>query len=66
MLDNGKQDIYAPTLIFILNGEIIYYDNETSIMNGDIETEEYWTMEKRMNKEAELKISLSNFLKDNS
>ena len=66
ILDNGKQDIYAPTLIFVLNGEIIYYDNETAIMNGDIETEEYWTMEKRMNKERELMISLSNFIKDNS
>lgn len=41
-LDNGKQDIYAPTLIIVKNGEIIAYDNETAFNIGNITPEEYW------------------------
>ncbi len=42
-LDDDKKDIYAPTLVIVKNGEIIAFDSETSIMQGNIKPENYWT-----------------------
>ena len=41
-LDDGGQEIYAPTLVIVKNGKIIAYDNETAINKGTITPEEYW------------------------
>ena len=41
-LDDGSQDIHAPTLIIIKDGNIIGFDQETAFMLGNTEPEEYW------------------------
>lgn len=41
-LDDGTQNIYAPTLIIIKNGKIIAFDNETAINIGNISPVDYW------------------------
>lgn len=41
-LDDGTQNIYAPTLIIIKNGKIIAFDNETAINIGNINPDDYW------------------------
>ncbi len=58
--DNNDQDIYAPTLIIVKNGTIIYFDNETSIRNGNIKPADYWT---DLNKSAKLR-TLKNALQE--
>jgi hypothetical protein len=40
--DEGKKNIYAPSLLVIKDSKIIYFDNETSINQGDITPEVYW------------------------
>ena len=42
-LDDGSQEIFAPTLIIIKNGKIIAYDAETSLTQGNINPDDYWT-----------------------
>ncbi|MDE5539015.1 MAG: hypothetical protein K2J20_00840, partial [Bacilli bacterium] len=41
-LDTGKQELYAPTLVMVKDGEIVAYDDETSINIGSITPEVYW------------------------
>ncbi len=41
-LDDGTQEIFAPTLVIVKNGSIIGYDNETAFMTGNINPEDYW------------------------
>lgn len=41
-LDTGKQDILAPSLLIIKNGQIIYFDDETSIISGNVSPDDYW------------------------
>lgn len=41
-LDDGSQDIYAPSLAIIKDGKVVAYDNETAFINGTISPEDYW------------------------
>ena len=41
-LDDGSQEIYAPTLIIIKDGNIIGFDQETAFTKGNVDPEEYW------------------------
>lgn len=49
MYDNeGNKRIYVPDITFMLNGEIIGHDNETSVVTeADGTPEEYWTEQKK-------------------
>ncbi len=40
--DDNTQDIYAPTLVIIKNGQVIAYDNETAFPIGSISPDDYW------------------------
>ena len=44
--EEGNERIFVPDVTFILNGEIIGHDNETSVITEDITPEEYWTSSK--------------------
>ena len=44
--DAGEKNIYAPSVIFVKDGNVVGYDDETSIMKGDISVSNYWTNEK--------------------
>lgn len=61
-LDDGKQNIYAPTLILIKNGNIIAYDSETSIHSGNPNPEVYWDSARTELKLQNFKIMFSTYL----
>ncbi len=44
--EEGNRRIYVPDVSFVLNGDIIGHDNETSVITEDITPEDYWTNEK--------------------
>ncbi len=62
VLDDETINIYAPTLVVVKNGEILYYDDETSIIEGDKTVTSYWTNAKKNRKKEEWKNIFSSFL----
>ena len=44
--EEGNERVFVPDVTFILNGEIIGHDSETSVITEDITPEEYWTSSK--------------------
>lgn len=58
--DENNLKIFVPTVIFIKDGNIIGYDNETSIITENISPDEYYTEEKII----ELRNKLINFIND--
>lgn len=56
--EEGNKRIYVPDVSFVLEGEIIGHDNETSVISGDITPDMYWTDEKKI----QLKEKLRNYL----
>jgi len=63
-LDNGVRNLYAPTLVIVKNGNILYYDNETGIMNGNISPEAYWNSERVEVKMQNFKVMFQEYLKN--
>ena len=61
--DNGVQDIYAPTVFIIKNGQVIHFDNETAIMKGALEPEEYWNDFNRMAQINKFRLMFQDYLK---
>lgn len=64
IVDTGAQNIYAPTVVFVKDGEIIAYDDETSIVGGNDTVDNYWTTEKKEAKKVELGVYFKKFLED--
>lgn len=62
-LDDGTQDIFAPTLIIVKNGKIIAYDNETSFVNGNVEPDDYWDEYQTMIKCNTFKVMFAEYLR---
>ncbi len=62
-LDDGKQNVYAPTLVMVKNGEIVAYDDTTSINKGNITPEVYWNEYNTGLKENELTTMFKEYLK---
>ena len=62
ILDNDETNIYAPTVLFVRDGEIIGYNDETSIMHGDTSVDEYWTAEKRSQKIVDFGVYFQKYL----
>ena len=62
VLDNEDVDIYAPTVLIVKNGEIIYYDDETSMVTGDTTVANYWTESKIYQKGLEYMRAMNEFL----
>ena len=63
--DVGVQNINAPTLIIVKKGEILYYDNETAIMIGNLTPEDYWTDYRKGIKLNNFKTMFTNYLSSN-
>lgn len=51
--DTGKLNIYAPTVVGIVKGKVIYYDDETTFMNNKLDPTDYWTDAKKNAKMAD-------------
>ena len=45
-LDNGNIHVLTPALIFVKDGKIIYFDDETSIERNNLTPDLYWTSDK--------------------
>lgn len=60
--DYQNINIYAPTLIIVKNGQIIYFDDETSIVRGNEEVDLYWTAEKIAKKKNEISSYIYAYL----
>ena len=58
--DNGETRIFTPALIFVKDGQIIHFDDETSINRNNTKAEDYWTSE-RIN---EFKSKISSYLNE--
>jgi len=43
IVEDETLQLYAPTVIMVQNGNILYYDDETTIVRGDSSVEDYWT-----------------------
>ncbi len=61
ILDDETKNIYAPTLVIVKNGEITFFDNETSIMSGEYTTKEYWNNERKNKKKIDLRSAIKEY-----
>lgn len=43
VLDDGTKNLYSPSVVIVKNGEIIAFNDDTAIMRGKDNPEEYWT-----------------------
>lgn len=64
--DTGEKDLYAPSFVIVREGEIIGYDDETSIVSGDVTVDDYWTMEKQQKKKVEVGVLFQKYLSEGS
>lgn len=58
VLDDGTKNIYSPSIVIVKNGEIIAFNDDTAIMRGKDNPEEYWTIEAK----NEEKLKITNLL----
>ena len=59
----GKKRIFVPNVTFVKNGEIIFNDNETSLISGGTPSE-YWTDEKKNLFNEKLRNNINILLDD--
>ena len=45
-LDNGNIHVLTPALLFVKDGKVIYFDDETSIERNNLTPDQYWTSER--------------------
>ena len=62
-LDDGTEEIYAPTLVIVKNGKVIAFDNETAFTKGNITPEVYWDEYQSGIKYNNFKIMFQEYLK---
>ncbi|MBE6140007.1 MAG: hypothetical protein E7172_00475 [Firmicutes bacterium] len=60
--DLNRAEIYAPTLLIIKNKKVLYFDDETSFINGLNEPKTYWNEYKLGLKKNELKTVFEKYL----
>ena len=60
--DLGVKNIYAPTLVVIKNNNILYFDDETSFVDGDTTPNYYWTVNNKELKQGELENIFIKYL----
>lgn len=41
--DDSKNNLFSPSLYIVKDGEVIFYDNTTAVVNNALELDEYWT-----------------------
>ncbi len=63
VLDNGDVDIYVPSVVFVKNGTILFYDDETSITKGSDTLSNYWSTSRRNQKSISLGTMFQEYLK---
>lgn len=64
--DTGEKDLYAPSFVIVRDGRIVGYDDETSIVRGDITIDDYWTIDRQQKKKVELGVLFQKYLSEGS
>ncbi len=64
VLDEEVMDIYAPTVVIVKDGNIIFYDDETSIIRGDTSVDDYWTVSRENEKKIEFRLIIQEYLEE--
>lgn len=60
--DTGDIELYAPTLMIIKDGVVIYLNEDLNFTNGNITSEEYWTVYNINEFKAELLAAFTEFI----
>ena len=60
--DYGNAEIYAPTLLVVGGDEVIFFDTETTFINGNIAPSEYWNSFNESAKMQELRNVFTEYL----
>ena len=63
--DDGKEYLFTPALVFVKNGQIINYDDETSLVSYKTAPESYWTLDQVTNFKNKISIYLGEEDYDN-
>ena len=61
-LDDGKANLYGPTLIVKKDGVITYFDDETALVKGNMTAKNYWSNYQINLKKATLTRVLKDYL----
>lgn len=64
VLDDESLNIYAPTLIIMSAGNVLFFDNEAAITKGVQDAQDYWHSTKIEAKKTELKSAFNLYKKD--
>ena len=62
-LDDGKMNLYGPTLLIKKDGVITYFDDETALVKGSISAAEYWNNYQMNLKKNTLEVALQDYMK---
>ena len=60
--DLSEADMYSPTLVMVVGNEIIYYDDQTAVMKGNISPEKYWNDFAIGMKKSELTVVFNKYI----
>lgn len=60
--DRGTPEIYAPSLLVVSDGEVIYFDSETSFVSGKVSPSDYWDIYTQNQKEQEIREVFLKYL----
>lgn len=47
--EEGNRRVYVPDVTFVLDGNIVLHDNESSVLDKDVTPTEYWTDKRKEN-----------------
>lgn len=62
VVDMESVELRSPTVLVVLDGKILYYSDETSIVRGNETIEKYWTSEKITEKKEEFQTAMKEYL----
>ena len=60
--DLSEGDMYSPTLVVVKDNEIIYYDDQTSVIKGNITPDDYWSDLNIGLKKSELTVVFNEYI----
>ncbi len=63
--DGSKNNLLAPSLYIIIDGEVKYYNVDTVAMKNTIQVEDYWKEEKKLAFRKEVKEAITKYYLNN-
>jgi len=65
VLDDGTKNLYSPSVVIVENGEIIAFNDDTAIMRGKDNPEDYWTDYQISIEKSKLANMINEYLANN-